>query len=131
MYMDPEFNVLDRIITGTDINTAAARDHVPEVEHQIQVIKERMHAIHGGLPYNRMASQMIIELGKYVVMMLDAFPPKIGISQTYMPRTIMTGNQLDFTKKCKCPFGAYVKAYDDHDTTNTMIGRTQCAICLL
>ena len=31
MYMDPEFNFLDKLITGADINTTTFRDHVPEI----------------------------------------------------------------------------------------------------
>ena len=44
-----------------------------------------MRTVYGGLPYDNMTGQMIIELGKYVVMMIKAFPPKSGISRTYSP----------------------------------------------
>ena len=64
MHMYPAFNCLDKLIVGTDLNTTAARDHVPDIEWQIQVLKKRMWAFRGGLPYNRMTSSMIIELGK-------------------------------------------------------------------
>ena len=57
-----------------------------------------MRAVHGGLQYDRMTSRMIIELGKYVVMMINYFPPKSGISRTYSPRTIMTVKKLDSKK---------------------------------
>ena len=53
-----------------------------------------------------MTSRMIIELGKYVIIMINAFPPKSGLSRTYILRTIMAGKQLDFKKQCRCPFGA-------------------------
>ena len=82
MYMDPGFNCVYKLITGTDINTPAARDHIPEIERQIKVIKGRMRAIHGGLPYNRMASRMVIDPSNYIVMMINAFPPNIGILWT-------------------------------------------------
>ena len=78
--MEPEFNYLDKLITGVDINTAAARDHVLEIERQIQAIKEHMNAVHGGLPYDCMTSWMVIELVKNVLMMLNTFSPKRGIS---------------------------------------------------
>ena len=32
-------------------------------------------------------------------MMINAFPPKSGISRTCSPRTIMMGKQLDFKKQ--------------------------------
>ena len=31
MHMDPEFNCLEKIITGMDLNGMAARDHVPKM----------------------------------------------------------------------------------------------------
>ena len=128
--MDPEFNYLDRLIVGTDLNLTAARDHVPEIESQIQVIKERMRAAYDGLPYDRMTIHMIIELGKYLVNMINAFPKKISISRTYSPRTIITGKQLDLNKQCWCPFGAYIQAHDDRNVTSQMLDWTQGAICL-
>ena len=82
MYMDPEFNCVDKSIVGTDLNTTAARDHVPEIERQIQVVKERMKSFHGGLLYDHMTIRMIIELGKYVVMMINDFPPNSCLSRT-------------------------------------------------
>ena len=62
-----------------------------------------MQAVHGGLPYDHMTSWMIIELGKYVFMMINSFPPKSGLSHTYIPCTIIIGKQLDFKKQCRCP----------------------------
>ena len=100
MHMDPEFKCLGKLIVGVDLNTTSARDHVPEIERRMHVVKERMHEVHGGIPYNCMTSRMTIELQKYVFMMINAFPPKSGILRTYSPRTIMTGMQLDFKKQC-------------------------------
>ena len=57
----------------------AARYHVPEFERHIHLVKERMWVVYGRLPYDRMNSRMIIELGNYVVIMINAFPPKSGI----------------------------------------------------
>ena len=42
MHMDPEFNCLDKLIIGKDLNTTAAMYHVPEIEWKMQVVKERM-----------------------------------------------------------------------------------------
>ena len=101
MYMYPEFNCLDQLIVGTDLNTTAVRYRVPEIERQIKVVKEWMQAFHGSLPYDRRNSRMIIEIGKYIVMMINVFPSKSGLSRTYSLRTIMTGKQLDFKKQCR------------------------------
>ena len=118
--MDPGFNYLGKLIIGMDPNKMAASYHVPETEIQIQVVKKRTRAVHGSLPYDRMTIQMIIKLGKYVIMVIKSFQPKSIISCTYIPRTIITGKQLDFKKQ----------AHDNRNFTNHMIDRTQGDIYL-
>ena len=39
MFVDPEFKSLKEKVVRTTLNKTGARDHVPEVEIQIQVIK--------------------------------------------------------------------------------------------
>ena len=45
MSVDPEFQFLEENVLSTNLNTTGARDHVPEVERRIQVIRERMQNI--------------------------------------------------------------------------------------
>ena len=63
-------------------------------------------------------------------MLLNAFPPKSGLSKTYSPRTIMTGKALDWEKICKLHFWAYTQVHKDRNVTNTLEERTQGAVCL-
>ena len=100
MYIYPEFNCLKKIITWTDTNTTAYRYHVPEIERHMQVVKEWMRTIYYGLPYNFIKIWMVIDIRKYVVMIINAFPPKSGISRTHSPRTTVTRKQIDFKKQC-------------------------------
>ena len=71
------------------------------------MIKERMQAHHVNLPFTSFKRHMTIELAKRVMIFLNAFPPKIGISKTYIPRTIMTEKALDWKKSCKLHFRVY------------------------
>ena len=130
LFADPEFAFLEERIKHTRVNTTAAREHVPEVERKICNIKNRMCAIHVALPFVRMPRHMTIELAKFVVLMLNAFPPSSGLSKTYSPRTIMTGKPLDYEKHCRLPFGAYAQTHEDRNITNNMITRTEGGICL-
>ena len=98
MFIDPEFQSLEEKVASTTPNTPGARDHVPEVERQIQVIKERIRAHHANLPLPSFTRRMTIELSKHVVVFLSAFPPNSELSKTYSPRTIMTGKALDWKK---------------------------------
>ena len=79
-----------------------------------------MRAHHTNLPFLSFGRRMIIELAKHVVMFLNAFPPKSGISNTYSPLTIMTGKSLDWNKSCKLQFRAYVQVHEDRNVTNTL-----------
>ena len=51
MFVDLEFQFLEEKVFSTALNTTGARDHVPELERQIQVIKEWMQALHANLPF--------------------------------------------------------------------------------
>ena len=42
MFVDPELRSLEKKVVRTNLNATEARDHVPELERQIQVIKELM-----------------------------------------------------------------------------------------
>ena len=42
MFVDSEFQFLDEKLVSNTLNTTEEHEHVPEVERQIQVIKERM-----------------------------------------------------------------------------------------
>ena len=98
MFVDPEFKSLEEKVVSTTLNTTGARDHVPEVERQIQVIKERMQAHHANLPLPSFTRPMTIELVKHAVMFLNAFYTKSGLSKTYSPHIIMTGKALYWKK---------------------------------
>jgi hypothetical protein len=111
--MDRKFECLRSDLAGLNLNTTSAREHVPDVERQIRVLKERSRAIRSTLPFKSTPGRMIIELVYYAALWLNAFPPSSGVSYTYSPRTIMTGTTLDFAKHCNLPFGAYAEAHEE------------------
>jgi hypothetical protein len=128
--MDRELECLRDDIRGVVLNTTATSKHVPEIERQIRVVKERARAIWSTLPFNAIQNRMIVELVTFVMLWLNAFPPSSGVSKTYSPRTIMTGTTLDYSKHCKLTFGAYVETHEENNPTNNMKERTRAAICL-
>ena len=64
MFVDPEFQFLEDKIVSTSINTVGARNHVTEVEGQINVIKERMWAHHSNLLFPSLTRWMAIDRTK-------------------------------------------------------------------
>jgi len=127
---DNEFAVLkeDFENLGIRLNIASKEEHVPEVERQIRVIKERARSIVQTLPYYKMPKKLKIAMIYYVVYCLNLLPK---FDQESSPRDIIMGEEkLDYEKVCKIPFGDYVQVHDNLDTTNTMESRTTGAINL-
>ncbi|KAL3810038.1 hypothetical protein ACHAXA_000207 [Cyclostephanos tholiformis] len=128
--MDNEFEPLRVLIPIIVVNTTAAKEHVPEIERRIRLIKERGRAILNTLPYKKIPQLMLIELIYHVVLWLNAFPTKSGISSTLSPREIVLRHRLDFAKHCKAPFGSYCESHDEPVPSNSMASRTSPAIVL-
>jgi hypothetical protein len=128
--MDREFECLRGDLPELNLKTTAASEHIPDVERQIRVLKERSRTIRSTLPFKAIPGRIIIELVYCADFWINAFPPSSGVSAFYSPRTIMTGMALDFAKHCKIPFGAYAEAHEEYQQTNTMAPRTPGVICL-
>ena len=128
--MDNDFEKLRNLVPILAINTTAAREHVPEVEWKIRLIKERGRGILNTLPFKKMPRLMLIELIYHVVLWLNAFPAKSGVSEMLSPHEIVYRHKLDFAKHCKSPFGMYCKVHNDPMRTNTMATRSTPAIVL-
>ena len=117
---DNEFELLRQDIEeyGPKVNISSKEEHVPEVEHQNRVIKERARGIIQTLPYRYIPKKMKLVLIQYIVFWLNLIP-KDG--QEYSPKEIICGEQkIDYKVLCKIPFGAYVQVHDDLEVTSTM-----------
>ncbi len=71
--MDNEFEKLRNLTLILTVNTTAAKEHVPEVERKITLIKEQGRGILNTLLFKRMPRRMLIELVYHVVLWLNAF----------------------------------------------------------
>jgi Reverse transcriptase (RNA-dependent DNA polymerase) len=132
LLMDGEFSPLRHSLADLSItlNVTSANEHVPQIERQIRVIKERVRATRHSLPFRFIPALMLVELVYFSTMWINAFPPKGGVSSHISPRGILTGTQFDYKKHCKLPFGSYVQAHEEPSPTNTQAARTVGAISL-
>lgn len=73
---------------------------------------------------------MKIELIYMVVLWLNAFPVRNGISSVYSPRELVVRFQMDFKKHCRVLFGEYCEVHDEPEPSNSMVARTHEAIAL-
>ena len=71
---------------------------------------------------------MIMELAQAVVYWLNSIPSHMGVSPTMSPRTIITGQVLDYHKHCRYEFGEYVQTHEEQD--NSLISRIVGVIAL-
>ena len=130
--MDGEFESMRSEINeiGLELNTTAANEHVPKIERQIRVIKERTRCIRHTLPFKFIPLLMVVEMVYMSCMWINAFPPKGGVSETLSPRHIMTGQQFDYNKHCKWAFGEYGQTHEENNPPNSQAARAIGAICL-
>ena len=96
--MDNEFKKLRNLVSLLVVNTTPAKEHVPEVEQCIRLIKEPGRGILNTLPFKKMPQIILIELIYHVVLWLNTFPAKTGVSAMLSPCKIVYRHKLDFSK---------------------------------
>jgi hypothetical protein len=128
--MDNEFKKLRNLVPILIMNTKTAKEHVPEVEQQIRLIKKRGRGVLNTLLFKKMPQVILIKLIYHVVLWLKAFPTKTGMSAMLSLCEILYRHKLDFAKHCKAQFGMYCEAHNEPVRTNMMVTRLAPAIVL-
>jgi hypothetical protein len=111
------------------LNLTSANEHEPFIERRIRVVKERVRSIRHSLPFKSIPIRMLTHMIFFAVKMLNNFPVKGGISTEYSPKTIMSGQTLNY-KQCSLPFGTYCQVHEEDGQRNSLAARTQGAISL-
>jgi hypothetical protein len=134
MHADGEFTPLKPLIEsmpgGPMVNLASANEHVPKIERRIRVVKERCRATRHSLPFERIPKLMKIHIVLKVVKLLNFFPTKGGVSDTLSPKTIMSGETLDFKKNLSLQTGQYCQVHEEDTPRNSQVARTKGAVSL-
>jgi hypothetical protein len=115
---------------GPMVNLASANEHVPEIEHRIRVVKERCRATWHSLPYEIIPKLITIHIVLNVVKLLNFFSTKGGVSDTLIPKTIMSGETLDFKKYLSLQIGKYCQVHEEDTPQNSQVAHTKGAISL-
>ena len=113
---------------GIALNVTSRDEHVGDIERYIRTVKERMRAVYNTLPFSKIPAQLVIEMAKASVFWLNGLPPKDYFWNNLSPRTIVTGQKLDYKRHCRYQFGEYVQTHEQHD--NSMDPRTVGALAL-
>jgi len=129
--MDREFEAVRSACPTLPINTTAANEHVPEIERAVRTVKDRARGIYNTLPFTEgIPKLMTIELIHFVVLWLNAFPVKSGISTKFSPRELVQRHKLSAKIHCKTLFGTYCEVHDEPQPSNSMQPRTHETICM-
>ena len=113
----------DLLTLGINPNFATRNEHVPKIERQHRVIKERARACRHSLPFKVLPRLMLVEMVNNCALWLNMFPPK-GVIGSVSPRTLITGIKLDYKKHCQLPFGSYVQVHEEPTPNNSPASRT-------
>ena len=92
-----------------EVNTAAAREHVGEIERDIQQIKDRVRCTTSELTFTNIPTMVLIYTVYYVCIWLNAFPISSGITRGFLPRELITGFTVNFKDHCTFGVGGYIK----------------------
>jgi hypothetical protein len=128
--MDGEFEPMQGKLAdlGIALNETGRDEHVGDIERFNRTLQERMRATCNTLPFNNIPPQLVIEMAKHAIYWINSFPHPNGVSDNISPRTIITGQTVDFNRHCKYEFGQYVQTHEEHD--NSMAPRTIGALAL-
>ena len=109
VHSDGEFAPLQALIVslpgGPMVNLSSANEHVPKIERKISVVKERCWATQHSIPFKRINKLLTIHIVFQTVKLINLSPTKGGISDTLIPKTIMSGDILNYKKQLSLQIG--------------------------
>ena len=93
-------------------------------------MKERIRSVYKELiqVYGRVPVVLMRDIVYAVTFWINIFPAKDAVSATQIPRSMITGQSVKFTKNCLLDFGEYVHTHEDGE--NSMDSRTLKALAL-
>ncbi len=88
---DGEFEKVRDLIPRVECNTTGAKEHVSKAERTICTVKEQTRGLLGTLPFQHLPRRMKIEFIYFMVLWLNAFPVKNGISSVFLESSLCNG----------------------------------------
>ena len=111
-------------------NTTVAKEHVSKAEQNILTIKERTRGIIRTLPFEYIPKRLKMEIIYFMVLWLNAFPVKTGVSSVHSPRELLVRWKLDYAKHCRVLPGTYCDVHNKPLPTNSMTPCMHaCIVC--
>jgi hypothetical protein len=95
------------------VNLASNNEPVPEIQRRIKVEKEQCRATRYSLPFEQIPKLLMIHFVFHAVKLLNFFLTKGAVSDTLSPKTILSGETLDFKKHLRLQFGQYCQVHEE------------------
>jgi hypothetical protein len=111
--MDGKFEKLKPIMLTIECNTTAAMEHVSKVECTKRTRKERVRDLLAVQPFEHIPKRMKIDFVYFIVLWLNAFPVRTGISLKYSPQELLVRWRLDYRKHCRVLPGTICEAHNE------------------
>jgi hypothetical protein len=130
---DNEFGTLKEKLMNeeeVDLNLGAPKQHIPEVERNIRVIKERLRAVINSMPYEYLPSNFKTELVLACVVTLNMIPRQASVSPAHSPWGLITGRSIDYNKHFRLAPGVFCMVHEENAPTNSMDQRALEAIAI-
>ena len=121
IHYDEEFKPLMNPVADdmdVDTNYFNPDDHVPDIERNNRVVKERFRISYYRLPFQKIPRVMIHFLAMVNTKTLNLFPVKHRISVHFSPHMLMMQRKFDYKNHCVCKFDTYVQASQVNDPNN-------------
>jgi hypothetical protein len=128
--MDGEFEKIKGLLCNLECNTTAAKERMSKAKQMICTIKERTIGFLATLPFEHIPWRMKIKFIYFIVLWLNAFPVKSGISPTFSLCKLLVRWKLDYKKHCRVLPGTYCEVHDKLSPLNMMTPHTHEAIAL-
>jgi hypothetical protein len=125
----PLSEMLYKLPGAPTLNPTSANEHEPNIKRRIRVVKERTWAVRHSLPFKAIPVKMLTHMVFFVVKLLNHFPAKSGVSTQFSPKTIMSGQTLNY-KQCSLPFGTYCQVHKENEPRNSQNERTSGALSI-
>jgi len=122
------FEKVRNLLQQIECNTAAAKEHVSEVERRIRTDKEQTRVLLAALPFEHLLWCMKIKFIYFMVLWINVFPVKNMISSVYLPRELLVRWRMDCKKHCQVLPGTYCEVHDKPPPSNTMTPQTNKAM---
>jgi hypothetical protein len=109
----PLKTLLEAMTGGPMVDLASDNKHVPGIELRIRVVRERCQATRHSLPFHTIPKLMTINIVLNVVKMLIFYPTNGRVSDTLSPKTITSGETLDYKNYLSLQLGQYCQVHEE------------------